>query len=60
MPRSILFLAAIALLSWHLLPAASLKADDKDWVGKKVVPKHRDFTLRSSGDDADRKGRPGV
>ena len=21
----------------------------QDWVGKKVVPKHRDFTLRSSG-----------
>ncbi len=27
---------------------------------QKGVPKTRDFTLRSSGDDADRKGRPGL
>jgi tetratricopeptide (TPR) repeat protein len=32
----------------------------KDWIGKGVVPKHRDFVLRSSDNGADRKGSPGV
>jgi tetratricopeptide (TPR) repeat protein len=31
-----------------------------DWVGKQVVPKQRDFMLRSSDAGGDRKGRPGV
>ncbi len=40
--------------------ASAAEPAGKDWVGKKVVPKHRDFTLRSCGDDVDRKGRPGI
>ena len=32
----------------------------KDWVGKEVLPRQRDFTLRSSDNGGDQKGRPGV
>jgi hypothetical protein len=32
----------------------------QDWVGKQVLPKHRDFTLRSSAKSGEIRGRCGV
>ena len=63
MRRTASMLVVIGAIGLILGLSTRPRADEpagKNWVGKKVVPKHRDFTLRSSGDGADRKGRPGV
>jgi tetratricopeptide (TPR) repeat protein len=56
----VLVMGALGLMMG--LPAKSHAEDPacKDWIGKGVVPKHRDFVLRSSDNGADRKGIPGV